>query len=130
MTRLRLLLDTHVMLAILDERQFSLPPPLRERVLDSENDIYASVVSIWEIAIKHRLQKLRLGVPLMSLPSISEEMGHVILPIDQHHVLANLDPEPPTRDPFDRLLLAQCQVEGLRLVTLDRALAHHPLALQ
>ena len=39
-----------------------------------------------------------------------------------------LDPEPPTRDPFDRLLLAQCAVDNLRLVTVDRALAGHPLA--
>ena len=43
-------------------------------------------------------------------------------------LLADAEPEPQTRDPFDRLLLGQCQVENLRLVTLDRALAAHPLA--
>ena len=42
--------------------------------------------------------------------------------------LADLKPEPQTRDPFDRLLLAQCAVEGLRLVTRDRALAKHRLS--
>ncbi len=55
-------------------------------------------------------------------------MGISLLDIDHHHVLAELDPEPATRDPFDRLLLAQCQVEGMQLVTIDRALAGHPLA--
>jgi PIN domain nuclease of toxin-antitoxin system len=44
------------------------------------------------------------------------------------HVITLVLPEPPTRDPFDRLLLAQAQVEGLQLVTIDRALIDHPLA--
>jgi PIN domain nuclease of toxin-antitoxin system len=51
-----------------------------------------------------------------------------LLIIDHRHVLAELDPEPATRDPFDRLLLAQCEVEGMRLVTVDTALSVHPLA--
>jgi PIN domain nuclease of toxin-antitoxin system len=53
-----------------------------------------------------------------------------LLTIEAPHVLAVVHPEPDTRDPFDRLLLAQCQVEGLRLVTTDRVLAIHPLAWQ
>ncbi len=48
--------------------------------------------------------------------------------INEHHAIAEVLPEPATRDPFDRLLLAQCLVEGLRLVTVDRALVGHPLA--
>jgi PIN domain nuclease of toxin-antitoxin system len=50
------------------------------------------------------------------------------LNVDHRHAVEALEELPPTRDPFDRLLLAQCQVEGMRLVTLDRALARHPLA--
>jgi PIN domain nuclease of toxin-antitoxin system len=49
-------------------------------------------------------------------------LGINLVLIDARHVLASVLPEPATRDPFDRLLLAQCQVEGLRLVTIDRAL--------
>jgi PIN domain nuclease of toxin-antitoxin system len=55
-------------------------------------------------------------------------MGLVMLVINPEHVLATVEPEPATRDPFDRLLLGQCQVENMRLVTLDRALSSHPLA--
>jgi PIN domain nuclease of toxin-antitoxin system len=44
------------------------------------------------------------------------------------HALASVEPEPATRDPFDRMLVAQCQIEGLRLLTIDRALVSHPLA--
>ncbi len=51
-----------------------------------------------------------------------------IVVIDERHALATVEPEPMTRDPLDRMLLAQCQVEGLRLLTLDRALVSYPLA--
>jgi hypothetical protein len=44
------------------------------------------------------------------------------------HVLARVEPPPATRDPFDRLLLARCALEGMRLVTIDRALVDHPAA--
>jgi PIN domain nuclease of toxin-antitoxin system len=55
-------------------------------------------------------------------------VGIETLPITRDHVIAELDDEPNTRDPFDRLLLAICQVGDMRLVTLDRVLAAHPLA--
>lgn len=51
--------------------------------------------------------------------------GFVILPITAQHALADVEPVPPTRDPFDRLLRAQCAVEGLSLLTLDGALRIH-----
>ena len=78
-------------------------------------------------AIKTRLGKLTLGVEPRLLPKLMERMGLLLLAINSDHVLASVEPEPPTRDPFDRLLLGQCQVENLRLVTLDRALSSHPL---
>ena len=87
-----------------------------------------SVASLWEIAIKTRLGKLGLNVALESLPELIETMRLDLLPIHARHVLAKAEPEPPTRDPFDRPLLAQCAVDGLRLVTIDRALTAHPLA--
>lgn len=82
---------------------------------------------MWEIAIKARLGKLAPGMPLDDLASYFESVGIDILPIDRRHAVAWVDPEPATRDPFDRMLLAQCRVENLQLVTLDRALASHPL---
>jgi PIN domain nuclease of toxin-antitoxin system len=51
-----------------------------------------------------------------------------LLVIEASYVLSAVDPEPTTRDPFDRLLLAQCAVENLHLVTIDRHLTAHPLA--
>jgi len=89
-------------------------------------DLWASVASLWEIAIKTRLGKLDPGLPLGSLPQFYEAMGITFLPVTTSHALASVDPLPPTRDPFDRMLLAQCRVEGFSLVTLDRALRDHP----
>lgn len=123
-----LLLDTHILLNLIGASATPLGDEHGELLSGSEVTRSASVASIWEIAIKYRLRKLALSTPLADLPSVFRGMGISILTIDHRHVLAGLDPEPATRDPFDRLLLAQCQVEGLRLVTVDRALAAHPLA--
>ena len=67
-------------------------------------------------------------MPLEPRAGYFETIGLAILPINRGHAVAWVEPEPATRDPFDRMLLAQCKVEGLQLVTLDRALIGHPLA--
>lgn len=121
---MRLLLDTNVLIPLLEGEPSE---RVGEAVRAPNAELYASVVSLWEIAIKTRLGKLRLTIPLQQLPSVIDGAGLVLLTITAQHVLAFPEPEPATRDPFDRLLLAQCMIEGLQLVTLDRALAAHPL---
>jgi PIN domain nuclease of toxin-antitoxin system len=127
---MRLLLDTNVVLSIVNERTADLPTALRGVLADQDSEFYVSVASLWEIAIKWRLGKLQLSGNLELLPDIVASGGLELLPINEHHVLASVQPEPPTRDPFDRLLLAQCSVEDLRLVTVDRALVSHELAVK
>jgi PIN domain nuclease of toxin-antitoxin system len=95
---------------------------------DPHSEYHLSAASLWEIAIKSRLGKLRLKPRLNALPELLDSLGIAILAINEHHALAAVEPEPKTRDPFDRMLLAQCQIEGLRLVTMDRSLMSHPLA--
>lgn len=125
---MRLLLDTHILLAVIDNRLDAFGPRISALLNDPETEIAASVASLWEIAIKQRLGKLVLTVPLETLPSALDSFGIELLSIQAAHALVGVDPEPRTRDPFDRLLLAQCEVEGFRLVTVDRALVDHPLA--
>ena len=122
------LLDTNVLIALVDARLDALDRSSRDAVTSPAAVNHASVASLWEIAIKMRLGKLALGVSLRLLPELIERMGLVMLVINPEHVLATVEPEPATRDPFDRLLLGQCQVENMRLVTLDRTLSSHPLA--
>ncbi len=127
---MRLLLDTHIVLSIVNERTADLPVALRWLLADQDSAFYVSVASLWEIAIKWRLGKLRIFGSLELLPAIVTSVGLELIPINEHHVLATIQPEPPTRDPFDRLLLAQCSVEDIRLVTVDRALISHELAVR
>lgn len=126
----RLLLDTHIVLALL-RRNFD----QQFRDISRHFSVggvtgFVSVATLWEIAIKSRLGKLDTGMRLSDIPANLKSGRLEILGIDVAHVLHTLDPAPPTRDPFDRLLLAQCHVEGLSLVTVDRALVDHPLAFR
>ncbi len=124
------LLDTHIILAILRDDVYERFPWLAKLVSAYDFAGVVSVASLWEIAIKTRIGKLDPGVALERMPSVLQNAGLQILPIEIAHVLTAAEPEPPTRDPFDRLLLSQCQVEGLQLVTIDRALVDHPLAFR
>lgn len=125
---MRLLLDSHVVVAI-SLQELNGRYPAISRLLDDRDTLaFVSTASLWEIAIKARLGKLAIGAPVSVLPSYLEALGIVILPVEASHAVAALDTEPPTKDPFDRMLLAQCQVEGFQLVTADRALVGHPLA--
>ncbi len=125
---MRLLLDTHVLLALAELGSVTLPPVMIDAVTAPDAELLVSVASVWETAIKVRSGKLLIGFPLTDLPDVCAAASASLLDIRARHVLAELRPDPPTRDPFDRLLLAQAQLEGCQLVTLDRMLADHPLA--
>ena len=127
---MKVLLDTHVMLALLRQDIAKHYPAIAKQLADTETLGLVSVASLWEVAIKTRLGKLDPGMALEHIAGYLEAVGLAILPIKAAHVSALAQPEPATRDPFDRLLLAQCQTEGLVLATIDRALINHPLALK
>ena len=122
------LLDTHILIWLI-AGEFDRFTESQFGVLDPTNSsVFVSVVSMWEIKLKHGLGRLDLGLLPQDVPRYCREARMSVLSVTVDHVLADLDPWPPTRDPFDRLLLAQAQVEGLRFMTMDRALAGHPLA--
>ena len=125
---MRLLLDTNILIIIIRDEKRRLDRATAETLSRQGNQSWASTASLWEIAIKTRLGKLDPAMPLEDIPSQLGSLDIALLPIDHRHALAAVDPEPATRDPFDRLLLGQCAVEGMRLVTRDRALALHPYA--
>ncbi len=127
---MRLLLDTHVLIALTQGRLPLVYPKIAVLLERDDTVAWASVVSLWEIAIKTRLNKLASGIALEELASFFERSRLKILIVDRAHVVHELDAPPATRDPFDQLLLAQCAVENLKLVTVDRALLSHALALR
>ncbi|HLH47841.1 MAG TPA: type II toxin-antitoxin system VapC family toxin [Roseiarcus sp.] len=127
---MRILLDTHVALALLRRTLASQYPEHARRLAAPETLGFVSVASLWEIAIKTGLGKLDPGMQLQDIAGYFAAVGLSILRIEASHVIVAASPEPETRDPFDRLLLAQCQAEALKLATVDRALLGHPLALK
>jgi PIN domain nuclease of toxin-antitoxin system len=124
----RLLLDTHIVIALCKGVLGNRYPDALKALATPAAEPQVSVASMWEIAIKTRLGKLDVQVPLERLADVFDAYGIAILPINHRHAVAAATPEPATKDPFDRMLLVQCRLEGLQLVTDDRALAGHPLA--
>jgi PIN domain nuclease of toxin-antitoxin system len=125
---MRLLLDTNILIALTPQQYPTLASRIDTAIRSPDNTLFVSVASLWEVAIKTRVGRLDTGFSPVEFAMFVDDLPLTLLSIGRDHVLAELDPEPETRDPFDRLLLAQCQVEGLRLVTRDRVLGAHPLA--
>lgn len=121
-----MLLDTYIVLSILGQTDLLLPKIILD-LLRVPEQRSASVASIWEIAIKYRTGKLALSIDLNGISDLLESIGIQVLHIRPSHALATIGPEPITKDPFDRLLLGVCAAEGMKLLTIDKALVGHPL---
>ncbi len=118
------LLDTHIFLWARDE-----VGRLTEKecaiIEDPAQEVYVSAASIWEIAIKYRLNKLKLAAPerlIAGCPfaflSIKPEDGWLAAMLPPHH-----------HDPFDRMLVAQAQAYGCTLITRDAAIARYGIPI-
>jgi PIN domain nuclease of toxin-antitoxin system len=127
---LNLLLDTSVLVRLVPGPSRALKSAIRRVLASPGHSFFASAGSVWEIAIKTRLGKLDPALPLERLADFYVSLGMSLLAIDHRHAIVDVNPEPGTRDPFDRLLLAQCAVENMRLVTTDAVLESHPLVWQ
>lgn len=124
MTGEAFLADTHIILwSVMDDTR------LRARhraILASEATIFASAASVWEIAIKRGIGKLKAPDNLAALLprmhflplNVTLEHAEAVAALPQHH-----------GDPFDRLLIAQARLEGLTLLTADRHFALYDVAL-
>jgi len=120
----RLLLDTHVLLWwLMDAPQ--LAAEVRGLIQEGGDEVYVSAVTTWEISIKMALGKLE-APPEME--RIVEEEHFLKLPISLYHgQMAGALP-PYHRDPFDRMLVAQAQAEGLTIVTADPEIPRYGVA--
>jgi PIN domain nuclease of toxin-antitoxin system len=118
------LLDTHVVLWWLTDDP-TLSASLKDR-LAYEPDVFVSIATIWEIAIKQASGKLSAGG---SLPEIVRDSGFRNLPVIADHVIRAGELPPIHRDPFDRLLIAQALDEGCTLVSRDRDIRRYDVPL-
>jgi PIN domain nuclease of toxin-antitoxin system len=126
---MRLLLDTHVFLWYVGEPS-RLSDDARTALRNSENEVYLSVVSIWETIVKHQIGKLPLPEPPETyLPRMRSEHRFVSLPVDEASVYRLVTLPLIHRDPFDRLLVCQALQYDLTLVTVDSSLQAYPISL-
>ena len=116
---MRLLLDTHTLLWVMNDNS-RLSRNARTTVETLSNDVFVSVVSIWEAATKYRQGKLPEAAPLISDPSeVLARMKFSPLALQLQHARLGGSIDHPHKDPFDRMLAAQALLEGLVLVSAD-----------
>ena len=111
---MRILIDTHILLWCLEDSP-KLTAVARRLIEDPDNEIYVSKATAWEIEIKRMLGKLTIADDFME----RIEEGFSWLPIELRHIKELRTLPSIHRDPFDRMLVAQAQVEGLCLLTHD-----------
>ena len=116
---MNLLLDTCVLLWWLDDPNTLLSEQALTAIRNPDNQIIVSVVSAWEIAIKKTLGKLESPD---NLKEVIADAEFELMPIDYEHAWQVKDLPSHHRDPFDRLLVSQAQIERLTLVTRDAQL--------
>jgi PIN domain nuclease of toxin-antitoxin system len=93
-------------------------------------DIFLSVASCWEVAIKTQLRKFELpDVPARHVPKRLAEQHIASLSITQPHALKVYDLPPHHRDPFDRLIIAQAMIEKMTILTADRAFGKYDVEI-
>lgn len=119
---MRLLIDTHVFLWwCADDRRLSAAD--RGAIGDAANEVYLSAASVWEMTIKEALGRLRVPEPVSAA---ALRLGFEPLPVTFEHAEATAQLPPRHRDPFDRMLIAQAQIESLTLVTRDPSIRSCP----
>jgi len=110
---MKLLLDTHVLLWWLDDNR-ALAQGTKDRIADGANQVLVSAASVWEIIIKRSINKLVIPNDFFEMLDPFQRLA-----ITHKHALAVGALPAYHKDPFDRLFIAQCIVEGLILVTSD-----------
>jgi PIN domain nuclease of toxin-antitoxin system len=124
---MRLLLDTHTFIWW-DSSPQRLSPKALALCQNPENTLLVSVASIWEIQIKLQLGKLSLNLPLTEVIESQQVTNNIeLLPITIAHVLGLNNLPTHHKDPFDRLLIAQANIEDAVLVSCDSIFAKYPV---
>lgn len=130
---MRLLLDTHFLIWLASAREHL---TVREKavLMDPDNELIVSAVSIWELRTKARSERRRGRAELTLHPAAAvafcEQNDIPIRPIAIADCTVVLRVEPENNDPFDEMIVVHAQELGARLLTRDDPLIHHPLAYQ
>ena len=122
---MNILLDTHMAIwALLDSPKMT--SEAKQLIMDPDNTIYYSVVSVWEVLLKHSIHPENMDFSAAVFSESCKDAGFVPLELRDKHVIT-ADGFPPEveghKDPFDRLLLAQAKTENMSFLTHDKRLS-------
>ena len=115
---MELLLDTHTIIWYVEDDP-RLPKHIRQTLKDDSNNIYVSMISLWEISIKSRLGRLDMSKPLADVVSSLYDNFFEFLTVRLDHVFRLDTLEQYHKDPFDRMLIAQALAGNFALVGCD-----------
>ena len=126
---MKLLLDTHILIWALNDDP-ALSETARELILDPDNVVYYSTVSVWEIAIKHAAHPDNVGFTGRELADFCRDAGYLCLDVKDRHVFAletlkYPEDAPRHNDPFDRMLISQAKAENMTLLTHDSLIPYY-----
>lgn len=126
---MRVLLDTHILLwALADDER--LPEKARRVIEDGENEVYFSVISLWEIELKHLAHSEAFPITAKDVSEYCEQAGYSLLRLRKEHIyglssLSRSEDIPRHKDPFDRVLICQASGEDMMFVTHDGLIAQY-----
>ncbi|MCT8629396.1 type II toxin-antitoxin system VapC family toxin [Glaesserella parasuis] len=116
---MKILVDSHILLWLAWDKKENLSPQAVELLDDPTSEIYFSLASLWEIAIKSSLGKPDFDIDVEALEQGLIQVGCRMLAIELPHILKQAQYPFIHRDPFDRLLMAQAEVENVFFMTSD-----------
>jgi PIN domain nuclease of toxin-antitoxin system len=126
---MKILLDTHAWLWMIAAPK-RLTPAARDTLAAGSTVLYLSAASGWEMSIKQALGRLDLGGdPEHAIPEMMRRSNVVALDVTYQHTLRAGALPSHHRDPFDRLLIAQAQIERLQVMTSDAAFRHYDVGI-
>jgi PIN domain nuclease of toxin-antitoxin system len=125
---MKYLIDTHILIWH-GENNSALEQPVLNILNNLENEILISHASLWEIAIKVSLGKLKLGFPLNRLEEVLFENGFTLLAFDFAHYQTLSSLPFHHNDPFDRMIIAQAISENVEIVTHDEKFELYPVSV-
>ncbi len=120
------LLDTHTFVWFSADAP-ELSPPAKDIIEGSDQKIFVSMASFWELGIKQKLGKLKIERSLDALFDAATAYDFVVLPINRNQVTRVTELPLFHRDPFDRMIISQAMAEGLTIITRDREFARYPV---
>ena len=129
---MRILLDTSYLYDLM-EAPGKFSDAERRFFAEQEARLYVSAVSVWEMRLKYRARRpdraRKSPFDPTDVIAVLEGQDVIFLPMTMHHAARELEAPIDHKDPFDELLLVQAQEEGLKLLTADRRIIGHPLAI-